>query len=161
MIFQLDETEFIAAERFTLDASCKSFDLNFIGKDLKTVNSMLCVPRSQYKDLVEWTVNLDIILLVTQNSINWKYMLVDVRGDLKKFVENGGWGPIINQLDGINANTDVEEEQDESQKSIKRNLEELISEISSNDGEFQPPKSDSDSDDDSGSEDESSNSEDD
>lgn len=48
VIVALDTVEFICAERyFPLDPSTKSFDLSFIGKDLKTVMTIDSVPAKQ------------------------------------------------------------------------------------------------------------------
>lgn len=167
-IVSLDNVEFVAVERFQpLETTSKSFDISFVGKDLKSVWTLTSVPVKKYDEVVlEWASMLEIILVVTKQSVEWHKMLADVRTDLQTFVDEGCWAPIIEVLDPVERSEDKEDNKkkklhkqvsqesdnrDRSKRDIAGNIDD---ENSSNDGEFSP-KSDSDSDEDMESDDDS------
>lgn len=136
-----------------MDASFKSFDISFVNKDLKTVQNLTSVCSKKYHDvLLDWAAMLDIILVVTKESIDWPKMMSDIRTNLQAFVDEGCWTPIIEALDP----TTVEELSSPERKAGRKqnsnngsednsqrgNLGEIDEEGS--DDEFEPESEDSD-----------------
>lgn len=138
VIIAVDDVDLVCVERYTpLEFTSKSFDLNFIGKDLKTVTHVSSIPSNQYEKVREWTQEVDVLFVVTKQSLEWTKLLKDIRSDLQSFVDNKAWTPFVDMLEGPTLHEDC------TQSANKKNN--FDSQAESEDVEFLPSNSDGNS----------------
>ncbi|KYQ92358.1 FACT complex subunit SPT16 [Tieghemostelium lacteum] len=107
-VLSLDEIEIACFER--LIRSLRNFDLVFIFKDYSKIPIRInTIPREHYEGIKEWLDSADIKFYTTEKNYAWKKVMENVRADIRKFHEDGGWS----FLDPISGDEEEHDEDDD------------------------------------------------
>ncbi|CAK9065772.1 FACT complex subunit SPT16 (Cell division control protein 68) (Facilitates chromatin transcription complex subunit SPT16) (Suppressor of Ty protein 16) [Durusdinium trenchii] len=148
----MDDVELFVFERVTL--ATREFDMVMVRKDYSEHPTQITmIPSSKMIDLKSWLGDLKMVWYTLSMNMQWKAVMQEVTGDLKKFIDFGGWQHWFD---------DGGSEDDAAQDSEESDFEADDSEVDEddNDGddldeEFSEDEDDDDSDDDDDDDDDS------
>lgn len=88
-VMDVNEIELIYFER--VNFQLKNFDIVIIKKDFTNFHSISAVPVETLEDIKNYFDDIGIIFAQSNNSLNWKNVLSEIRSDMKEFVTQGAW----------------------------------------------------------------------
>jgi len=116
-VISLSEIEVSHLER--VQFSLKAFDLVFIFKDYSKLPIRISNIPVEYLDSIkDWLNDIDIIYSESTNNFNWTNVMKEVTRDMKKFVDEGGWGFLQDE----SSEEAAEEQSEQSDSSFEEDL---------------------------------------
>lgn len=93
----LDEVELVYFER--VSHSIKNFDMAFVFKDLnRQVHRIGAIPMENLEMIKNWLDDCDILFSEGLYNINWVKIIQKIKKDPEGFLEDGGWGFLVDSV---------------------------------------------------------------
>jgi nucleosome binding factor SPN SPT16 subunit len=125
-VITLDDIEIVHFER--VQFSIKNFDMVFVYKDFHTTKRICSISRESLDNIKDWLDKVDILFSEGMMSLNWNSVLLEIRHDFSKFLEEGGWAFLRD--DGSDAEGDESGEDSAFEASLRQEDESSEEEIS-------------------------------
>ncbi|EFA86784.1 FACT complex subunit SPT16 [Heterostelium album PN500] len=98
-VLTLEEVEIACFER--VSRALRNFDLVFVFKDYSRPTIRISIiPREYFETIKEWLDSCNIKFYMSERNLNWKRIMVEIKSDLKRWKEDGGWSFLDPQGDG-------------------------------------------------------------
>jgi nucleosome binding factor SPN SPT16 subunit len=95
----LREIEIVVFERVNM-SQVKSFDLVIVFSDFTRPVQMIHAIQSNYAEPIkQWLDGVDILFFDNPGSYKWNAVLQKINTDVKGFMEDGGWGTILGDIE--------------------------------------------------------------